>query len=94
MTRLLEVEENGTLTLTAEVLGKVKPHTRYRVETRGTQLTLQPESPAPPQPRAQRKTQVPSTENWEQECQALSEELGKVWPEGVSVVEVIAEMRC
>ena len=93
MIRILEVEENGTLTLPSEVLENAPPHSRYILETHGKNLLLRPETEKPVAPRKPRKQQKPSWEEWEKERDALSEELSKAWPEGVSVTDVISEMR-
>ena len=90
MTRILEVEENGTLTLPPDVLGNVSPRTRYIVESVGERLTLRPD-----QPKATNKASKPRSprKTWEEEQQELAEEISKVWPEGLSVTEVFDEMR-
>jgi hypothetical protein len=35
MGHLLEVDEHGSLTVPSEVLGSVRPHSRYRAEVHG-----------------------------------------------------------
>jgi hypothetical protein len=96
MTRILEVEADGTLTLPPDVLGNARPHSRYVLETQGERLTLRPETTTPDKPETSPKPKTKrerSIERWEKERQKLAEELGKVWPEGVSAVDVISEMR-
>lgn len=93
MTRILEVEEDGTLTLPADVLGHARPHTRYVLETNGSRLILQPEPAESAKPRKLRRKRTLSPEEWEKERQKLTEKLSKVWPKGVPVVDVISEMR-
>jgi hypothetical protein len=42
---------------------------------------------------ASKEKQLVLAGEWEQERNALTEDLGKAWPEGVSVDSVFAEMR-
>jgi hypothetical protein len=93
MTRILEVEENGTLTLSAEILDNAPPHTRYVLETSGGQLTLRPEHEKSKSRPTSRKKRASSWEAWEKERDAVAAELSKIWPEGVSAADVISEMR-
>ena len=90
--RIFEVEKNGSLTLPPEVLGHAEPHTCYVLETRGTKLTLRPQPSNIHRPRA-RDNRRRSPDTWEKERCALTEELSRIWPEGVSVVDVLSEMR-
>ena len=93
MTRVLEVEENGTLTLPPDVIGNAKPHTRFVLETHGTSLTLRPTEERAARTKRSRKQHTDPLKSWEEERRKLTEELGKAWPNGVSVVDVISEMR-
>jgi hypothetical protein len=93
MTRILEVEENGTLTLPSDVLDNARAHTQYILETHGKRLTLRPVVMGTAQPKKSHKRQADAAKKWEEERRKLTEELGQVWPEGVSVVDVISEMR-
>jgi hypothetical protein len=93
MTRILEVEENGTLTLPSDALENAPPRSRYVLETDGRNLLLRPETEKPAATRKRRKQSKLSWEEWERERDALSVELSKVWPEGVSATDVISEMR-
>ncbi len=91
MTRVIEADETGRLVLPIEVLGEAKPHGRYTVETAGMELIVKPVSPPN---EADLFTQDKLTpEEWLKQWRELSEEIGKVWPEGVSAADVIAEMR-
>jgi len=47
MTYTIEVNEQGALYLPPELLGKVKPHTRYVLGVQGDTLILYPEKPQP-----------------------------------------------
>jgi hypothetical protein len=40
MSQIVEVNEDGALYLSPEVLGNAKPHTRYKVKTQGKMLVL------------------------------------------------------
>jgi len=42
MSRIVEVDERGTIQLPADLLITVKPHTRFALEQRGATLVLQP----------------------------------------------------
>ncbi len=92
MTRIVEVDENGSLTLPPDIINCAEPHTRYVVETHGAQLTLRPEA-AETEQKPRRKKRSTSVEEWEKQWQAFSEELSAVWPEGVSATDIISEMR-
>ena len=93
MTRILEAEEDGTLTLPPDVLGNVQPHTRYVLETSGTELTLRPEPiEATKQKQSSKKTKA-SIEAWEQKRKKLADDLSKVWPDGLSSVDAVSEIR-
>jgi hypothetical protein len=43
MNLILEVNEDGALTLPPEAIGNAKPHARFVVESQGEALTLRPE---------------------------------------------------
>jgi DNA-binding transcriptional regulator/RsmH inhibitor MraZ len=85
MTRVIETDEAGRLTLPPELLGEAKPHSRYTVETAGTKLILESEEAL-----LQRQG---AYEEWEKEWRAVQEQVGKSWPAGVSAADVVSEMR-
>ena len=85
MGQVIETDEQGQLVITAEMLGHALPHSRYRVETLGAKLVVEPE------PAAEQRRQA--YEEWEKQWQELSEEIGKVWPVGLSAVDAVAEQR-
>jgi hypothetical protein len=89
MTRIIEVEQNGSLTLPPDVLGNAQPSTRYVVKTAGAQLIVQPES----KHNGTVRNRTLRSGDWEAERLELVEELGRMWPEGVSVTSVFSEMR-
>ncbi len=85
MGQVIETDEQGQLVITAELLGSVQPHSRYKVEAIGTRLVVEPD------PAAEQRRQA--YEEWLKEWDELAEEIGKVWPAGVSAVDVVSEMR-
>lgn len=85
MTRVIETDEAGRLTLPPELLGEAKPHSRFTVETLGTKLIVESEE-AP----AQRQQ---AYEQWKQEWDALTEEVSAAWNTDKSAAEVVSEMR-
>ena len=85
MGQVIETDAQGQLIITAELLGGVQPHSRYVVEPLGTKLIVEPE------PVAEQRRQA--YEEWEKQWRELSEEIGKVWPAGLSAVDAVAEQR-
>lgn len=47
MNLIVEVNEDGVLTLPPEAIGNAKPHARFVVESQGETLTLRPELTLP-----------------------------------------------
>jgi len=90
MTQVIETDEAGRLVLPPELLGEAKPHARYAVETTGTGLIVRPEVPDTEVPPASDQA---SSDEWMRQWRELSEEIGEVWPKGVSAVDVVSEMR-
>ena len=82
--QVIETDEAGRLVLLPEMLGNAPPHSRYKVEAVGRKLVVELEP-------ATERQQV--YEEWLKEWDELSEEIGKVWPAGVSAVDVVSEMR-
>lgn len=78
MGQVIEADEQGLLRVPVAMLGVVQPHGRYVVEVVGKKLTVEPE---------------PAEDEWLKQWRELAEEIGKVWPEGVSAVDVVSEMR-
>lgn len=85
MGQVIEADEQGLLLVPTEMLGTAQPHGRYLVEVIGKKLSIEPEEAA-----EQRKQEY---EEWKRGWDALTEEISKVWPEGVSAVDVVSEMR-
>ena len=78
MGQVIEADEQGLLRVPVEMLGAVLPHGRYVVEVVGKKLIVE---------------QEPAEDGWLKQWRELGEEIGKVWPEGVSAVDVVSEMR-
>lgn len=85
MGQVIETDEQGQLVITAELLGGVQPHSRYRVETLGAKLVVELE------PTAEQRRQ--DYEVWLKEWDALTEEITAAWNTDMSAVEIVAEMR-
>lgn len=77
-TQVIETDETGKLVIPAELLRDAQPFTRYQVKAVGKRLSIEPEL---------------IEDEWLKQWRELAEEIGKVWPEGVSAVDVVSEMR-
>jgi hypothetical protein len=80
---VLEVSENGTLTVPAEALGGAGPKARFRVEERDGGLLLREEAPS----------DSLSPEEWWERFQQYSEAVSEAWNSDKSAAEIISEMR-
>ncbi len=78
MGQVIEADEQGLLRVPTEMLGAAQPHGRYLVEVIGKKLIVEAE---------------PAEDEWLRQWRELAEEIGKAWPEGVSAVDVVSEMR-
>ncbi len=85
MGQVIETDGSGRLVIPAELLGSVQPHSRYVVKTVGAKLLVEAE--------AVTKQRQKAYEEWKQGWDELAEEIGKVWPAGLSAVDAIAEQR-
>ncbi len=85
MTQIIETDEAGRLVLPPELLGEIKPHSRYTVETVGTKLIVEPEESLLQRQRAY--------EQWQQEWDALSEQITADWKSDKTAAEILSEMR-
>lgn len=83
MMDVLEVSENGTLTLPAEMLGDAAPRTQFRVERREGGLLV---NPLDAQPEI-------SPEEWLEEWDKFTDAVTKAWKSDKSAVEIVSEMR-
>ncbi len=86
------IEANGTgdlvisPALLKETLGEAPPRARYRVESGGATLIVQPEQTEP--------SEKPITfDEWEQGWKQLQERMSEVWNTDKSAAEIISEMR-
>ena len=78
---VLEVSEDGTLTIPEVALRGAKPHTRFLVERQGKGLLLRPEV-APDNDDA-----------WLAEWDALTDSVTAAWTGDKDAVETMSEMR-
>ena len=85
MGQIIETDEIGRLVLTASLLGKVQPHSQYRVEVVEDRILLEPVPPAD-----QSKM---TCDEWTRLWKVAQQQVGESWPPGVSAAEVISEMR-
>ena len=74
MTLVLEVEEDGTLTLPRELLSHAAPHDRYVVEAQGQRFMLRPEPAKRSVPRRHNAKRELEFERWQKERQQLCDE--------------------
>jgi len=96
MAQVIEVDETGRLMLPPEVLGEVKPYSRYTVETVGTKLIVEPVSPpniSPPNEEELFTEAKLTPDEWMRQWNELSERISKVWNTDKSAAEIISEMR-
>ena len=85
MGQVIEADEHGLLRVPVDMLGAAQPHSRYVVEVVGKKLIVEPEPTEEQRRRAY--------EEWEKQWRELSEEIGKVWPTGLSAVDAVNEQR-
>ncbi len=78
----LEVADNGTLTLPAEVLEGVRPHTRFRLEIRDERVLLRVEEESAPMP----------SDAWWAEFESVSETVSRAWNRDRTAVGISSEM--
>ncbi len=93
MTRVIETDEIGRLVLPPEILGAVKPHTRYTVEISPTSVTLKQEATknaSPERPDDQRATEHDA---WMQEWRALARQIDAAWRGEKSALQELTDMR-
>src|SRR4051794_24771671 len=83
MTRILETDEQGTLTIPADILGHPAAHQRFVVEGEGDDI------------RIERQKTAATTSHYERMCRwsELASRISAVWPEGISAVDAVAEQR-
>ena len=84
MTMILEVNEDGSLVIPADLLNGAEPHQRYRAESAGKTLVLKPESALP---------EKLDRDEWWRQWNALSEHIGREWKSDKTATEVVSEMR-
>ena len=84
MTRVLETDDNGALTIPADILEQPEPHVRYRVERNGARLNVEPV------PHDNKR--MPAQE-WIAGWTQLANSIGESSTTDRSVVEILSEMR-
>lgn len=80
---ILEVSDDGTLTVPAEALGGAAPKTRYRAVPHGQGLLLEQEQAAP----------EGTADEWWDRFHQYSEAVSRAWASDQSAAEIVAEMR-
>ena len=90
MTKVIEVDEAGQLVLPPELLSEAKPRARYVVATEGSTIVVHPEAVSV---IGTAEKQSQTYEQWKQSWTELTEEIGKVWPAGLSAVDAVSEQR-
>jgi hypothetical protein len=86
MTKILEVNEDGSLMIPADLLNGAEPHQRYTAESEGKNLLLRPESESVPIEKL-------DPEELRRRWIDLSDRVGRLWPANTTAADVISEMR-
>ncbi len=85
MTQVIETDEAGRLLLPPNILGPVKPHSRYTVEITGTKFIVEAEEALLQRQR--------TYEEWKRDWDALTDQITAAWNTDKSAAEIVAEMR-
>ena len=85
MSYIVEVAEDGSLTIPAEALSNAEPHTRYYMEKSNGHFVL---STKPPLERPKM-----TADEWVAKAQDLSKRMSESIPGGKSLVEELIESR-
>ncbi len=86
MTKILEADEHGAVTIPAELLAETSPHAKYEVREIYGKLTLTPR-------RAHDRKRKKQGSQWTQEWRALVDQLAPTWKDNKSIVDTLSEMR-
>lgn len=86
MSYLLETDDNGSLTIPADLLGHPAPHSQYVVGSEGLVLRVQPANEAG-------QNGVPTHEQRMKEWADLADRISKAWQDDVSAVDAVSEQR-
>src|SRR5258706_1333083 len=82
MSRVLETDESGSLTIPADLLSETGPHTEYTAERSGIDLVIRP--------KAEDSIEEPREwERWLAERDELARQIGAAWKIAKSAAEVI-----
>ena len=88
MTRMIETDEAGRLVLPEELLGEIKPHTKYIVEANNDGLIIYPAELI----LTKKRTKV-THQQWETQWKELQTRMSEIWPANTSAADVISKMR-
>jgi len=91
MGHVIETESDGRLIIPAELLGDVKPKQPFIIESHGAGYNIHPAAAATEVIASPPEKLTP--DEWLKQWREMAEEIGKVWPEGVSATQVISDMR-
>ena len=86
MSRVLEADETGSLTIPPEILGHPTARARYVVETEGQAIHIEPEATSD-------ESGSQSHEQWMKEWRSLVKRIGKASITDRSAVDILSEMR-
>ena len=92
MEHTIETDEQGALTLSSDLLGENKPHTRYVVENHGERLILRQAAQLSKDEPTRKKRKLTAAE-WRDEWEVWSEQVTHAWNSEQSAAEIVAEMR-
>lgn len=92
MEHTIETDEHGALTLSPELIGSSKPHTRYVVENQGERLILRQAAQNSEATLTRQKQKLTAAE-WREEWEAWSKQVTKAWNSDQTAAEIVAELR-
>ena len=85
MTRMIEIDEHGTLTIPKDMLSQATPHSRYLVERSGNNLNVTPAN--------DRNSKSVGHKERMRQWKCHAEQVAMASPNTKSVVELVSEMR-
>ena len=91
MGQVIETETDGRLIIPAELLGDIKPKQPFVIESHGSGYNIHPAAATIEAISGPPEKLTP--DEWLKQWREMAEEIGKVWPEGVSATQVISDMR-
>jgi len=84
MTKILEVNDDGTLLIPADLLGGVGSRKRYVAESAGQGLLLRPEPGS---------AEKPAPDEWWRQWDSLAERIGRSWSSDATAAQAVEETR-